>query len=82
VKYAFIKHYAQEHSVRRLCQVMDVHPSGIYAWQAQSHSARAKDDARLVDLFKQAWLESGGVYGYRKLTLDMRKMGRAAASIA
>jgi putative transposase len=25
--------------------------------------------------FKQAWLESGGVYGYRKLTLDMCDMG-------
>lgn len=24
---------------------------------------------------KQAWLESGGVYGYRKLTLDMRDLG-------
>ena len=23
----------------------------------------------------QAWLESGGVYGYRKLTLDMRDLG-------
>lgn len=30
---------------------------------------------RLLGLLKQAWLESGGVYGYRKLTLDMRDMG-------
>ncbi|MBB6579135.1 transposase InsO family protein [Comamonas odontotermitis] len=26
-------------------------------------------------MLKQAWLESGGVYGYRKLTLDMRDLG-------
>jgi putative transposase len=77
VKYAFIKRHAHEHSVRRLCQVMDVHPSGFYAWQAQPHSPRAKDDQRLVGLLKQAWLESGGVYGYRKLTLDMRELGES-----
>ena len=26
-------------------------------------------------MLKHAWLESGGVYGYRKLTLDMRDSG-------
>ena len=36
---------------------------------------RAKDDQRLSGLLKHAWLESGGVYGYRKLTLDMRDLG-------
>ena len=54
---------------------MAVHPSGYYAWQAQPLSPRAKDDQRLLGLLKQAWLESGGVYGYRKLTLDMRDLG-------
>ena len=29
----------------------------------------------MLGLLKQAWLESGGVYGYRKLTLDMRDLG-------
>jgi putative transposase len=33
------------------------------------------DDQRLLGLLKYAWLESGGVYGYRKLTLDMRDLG-------
>ena len=26
-------------------------------------------------MLKHAWLESAGVYGYRKLTLDMRDLG-------
>lgn len=29
----------------------------------------------MLRLFKHAWLESGRVYGYRKLTLDMRDLG-------
>ena len=54
---------------------MQVHPSGYYAWKAEPQSPRAKDDLRLSGLLKHAWLESGGVYGYRKLTLDMRDLG-------
>ncbi|MCZ8221458.1 MAG: IS3 family transposase [Acidovorax sp.] len=75
VRYAFIQRHEREHSVRRMCKVMQVHPSGYYAWKAAPQSLRAKDDQRLLGLLKQAWLESGGVYGYRKLALDMRDLG-------
>ena len=51
--------------MRRLCQMMDVHPSGYYAWRAEPLSERGKNDQRLIGLIKQSWLESGGVYGYR-----------------
>ena len=54
---------------------MDVHPSGYYAWKKQPLSDKVRDDQRLLGLLKQAWLESGCVYGYRKLTLDMRDLG-------
>ena len=75
MKYAFIERHEPQHSVRRMCKVMQVHPSGYYAWKARPQSAKAEDDQRLTGLLKQAWLESGGVYGYRKLTLDMRDLG-------
>ena len=77
MKYAFIKRHEDEYSVRRMCNVMTVHPSGYYAWKVEPASPRAKDDQRLLGLLKQAWLESGGVYGYRKLTLDMRDLGES-----
>lgn len=75
MKYAFIERHKRDHRVRLLCKVMAVHPSGYYAWRQQPHSARARDDQRLLGLLKQAWLESGGTYGYRKLTTDMRDLG-------
>ena len=75
MKYAFIQKHEHEYSIRRMCKVMVVHPSGYYAWKAEPVSPRARDDLRLQGLLKQAWLESGGVYGYRKLTLDMRDLG-------
>ena len=75
MKYAFIEQESGQHPVRRLCSVLGVHPSGFYAWRIQPKSIRSRDDARLLGLLKQAWLESGCVYGYRKLTLDMRDLG-------
>ena len=55
--------------------MMSVHPSGYYAWRAEPLSARAKSDQRLSSLIKQSWLESGGIYGYRKITEDLRDLG-------
>lgn len=61
--------------MRRLCQVMDVHPSGYYVWRRDPQSARAKEDRRLLGLIKQLWLESGCVYGYRKVHDDLKELG-------
>jgi putative transposase len=61
--------------VRTLCRVMQVNPSGYYAWRTQPHSVRARDDQRLLGLIKQCWLESGTVYGYRKIAHDLRDLG-------
>jgi len=54
---------------------MDVHPSGYYAWLKQPKPKRRKADERLTGLIKQFWLESGGVYGYRKIHSDLRDHG-------
>ncbi|BEP96338.1 IS3-like element ISSod17 family transposase [Acidovorax sp. A79] len=75
MRYAFIERHEHQHSVRRMCKLMTVHPSGYYAWKCDAVSSRGKDDQRLLGLLKHAWLESGGVYGYRKLTMDMRDLG-------
>ena len=56
---------------------MRVHRSGYYAWIKQPKSARQKDDERLLGLIKQFWLESGGVYGYRKVHQDLRETGES-----
>jgi len=56
--------------------VLDVHPSGFYAWLQQPHSQRHQADLRLTGQIKQFWLESGCVYGYRKVHLDLRDSGQ------
>lgn len=40
--------------------MMEVHPSGYYAWRATPVSTRQRENQRLLGLIKQSWLESGG----------------------
>ncbi len=54
-----------------MCQALQVHRSGFHAWLKEPESKRAKDDWRLTGLIKQSWLESGCVYGYRKIQSGM-----------
>ncbi len=58
-----------------MCRVMNVNPSGYYAWRKSPISIRQHEDNRLLGLIKQFWLESGGVYGYRKITDDLKDIG-------
>jgi putative transposase len=74
LKYAFIKQRADDYSIRRLCLTLKVHPSVYYVWLSEPQSARAKDDQRLLALIKHSWLESCGVYGYRKIHDDPREV--------
>lgn len=66
--------HQKEFRVRVMCRVLDVYFSGFYAWLHNPESPRAKVNRRLVGLTKQAWLESGGVYGYRNITLDLKDL--------
>lgn len=75
MRYAFINRHKAMYPVRQLCQALEVHPSGYYAWAGESLSTRAKDGRRLLGLIKQFWIESGGVYGYRKIYNDLREHG-------
>lgn len=54
---------------------MRVNRSGYYAWIKQPKSPRQREDDRLTGLIKQSWLESGCLYGYRKVHADLRYLG-------
>jgi len=79
VRYAFIKAQGSNFPVRHLCQWLEVHPSGYYAWCNKPRSARFRANERLTGLIKQFWLGSGGVYGYRKIYSDLRAYGEGCS---
>jgi putative transposase len=75
VRYAFIRAHQEQFPLRTLCRMMSVHRSGYYAWSKQSKFPRQKEGERLAGHIKQAWLESGSIYGYRKIHDDLRESG-------
>ena len=72
-----MRDHVREFSIAAMCRVLRIHRSGYYAWCRAPESARAREDRRLGGLVKQAWLESGCVYGYRKVRHDLREIGEA-----
>ncbi len=75
MKYAFIRAHRAEFSIRAMCRVLCVHFSGFYAWLKEPLSHRAQEDSRQTELIRQAWVDSGKAYGYRKLADDLRDQG-------
>ncbi|MCH7382266.1 IS3 family transposase [Acinetobacter dispersus] len=77
MRYAFIQDNQHIWTVRRLCSTLDIHHSGYYAWLKQPISKTAKKRQQLSGLIKKFWLESGGVYGYRKIHCDLKDVGES-----
>ncbi|MBN8551081.1 MAG: IS3 family transposase [Caldilineaceae bacterium] len=75
VRYAFVAEHRALFSVRAMCRCLRIQPSGFYAWVKNPLSRRAKEDARQTELLRQAWEDSGKVYGYRKLHDDLLDQG-------
>jgi putative transposase len=61
--------------VRTLCRTLCIERSGYYAWLKHPKSKRTRRNEQLIATLKQLWMESGCVYGYRKLHDDLQEIG-------
>ncbi len=77
--YDFIKGHRRTCSVQALCRVLDVAPSGYYAWLKQPLSNRAQEDARLLRLIRASFVTSQGIYGAPRVFLDLREAGETCS---
>lgn len=77
--YDFIKTHRQKHSVRVMCRLLGVAPSGYYAWLAQPVSDRGQEDARLLRLIRASFTASQGIYGAPRVFLDLREAGETCS---
>lgn len=75
MRYGFIRAHQRQFRIVSMCRVLEVNRSGYYAWLRAPLSARAREGRRQNGLIKQAWLESGGIYGYRKIHADLCELG-------
>ncbi len=77
--YGFIRAHRHEFSVKMMCRVLDVAPSGYYDWLKQPVSHRAKEDARLLSLIRASFVASHGIYGAPRVFLDLREAGETCS---
>ena len=75
MKYACIARHVGEHSVRLMCRVLGVAPSGFYRWRSGGPSARAKADEMLLLLVREAYRDSGETYGAPRIHQDLQDDG-------
>jgi putative transposase len=62
-----------------MCRTLDVTRSGFYAWLKRPLSDRALEDARLLGLIRASFVASHGIYGARRVFLDLREAGETCS---
>jgi len=77
--YQFIEAHRTEHPVDVMCRLLEVAPSGYYAWLKKPISDRAQEDARLIRLIRASFVGSHGVYGAPRVFLDLREAGESCS---
>jgi putative transposase len=77
--YIFIEKHRKQFSVQQMCRVLEVAPSGYYAWLQNPLSNRAKEDLRLLRLIRASFKASHGIYGAPRVFLDLREAGETCS---
>ncbi len=62
-----------------MCQALNVHRSGFYAWFKQPLSKREHDNQRLLERIKASYAESDGVYGSPRITHGLRRQSEKSS---
>ena len=77
MRYAAIERHRRQYSVRRMCRVLEISPSGYYAWCARPESARARDDRRLLVKIREIFQQSGKAYGSPRIAVELWAQGES-----
>jgi hypothetical protein len=77
--YEFIKAHRKRFNVRTMCRVLEVAPSGYYAWLQEPVCQRALEDVRLLRLVRASYAASHGIYGAPRVFLDLWEAGETCS---
>lgn len=75
MKFRFIHEHVLEFSLRLMCRVLGVSPSGYYAWRSRPESTRSREDRRLRTKIRSFHQKSRGTYGATRVHADLREEG-------
>ena len=75
MKYQCVADHRDALPVAMMCRVLEVKPSGFYAWLRRPPSQRAVDDQRYKKKVVEIYEEPDGVYGSRKVRDGLLDLG-------
>jgi putative transposase len=75
MRYLFIQQHAGSLPVRTMCQVLQVGPSGYYAWTRRVPRQREIKRLQVVESIRSVHLQSRGAYGAPRVHQALRKQG-------
>jgi putative transposase len=79
VKYAFIREHRQTFALARLCEMLEVSPSGYHDWRDRPESNRSQENKRLTAKVKYYHQESREIYGSPKIHEDLIAEGETCS---
>jgi putative transposase len=68
--------HRREYAITLMCRVLRVAGAGFYAWLHEPSNDHAKEDARLLDLIRESYTASHGVYGGSRIFGDLREVSQ------
>jgi transposase InsO family protein len=71
-----IEQLAQDFTVRDLCQVLGVWPSGYYAWRRGRETARELANRALLEQIQSVYEAQQGNYGSPRITRELQQQGQ------
>ena len=79
MKYAFVKTHRKEHTIYRLCEVLEVSSSGYYDWLERPESNRSRENQRLKGKIVHFHQASRKIYGSPRIYEDLREDGETCS---
>ncbi len=76
MRYRFVRQHAQQFPITLLCRVLEVSPSGYYAWRTRPESPRQQANRTLVGQIQAVQTHSRGTYGRRRVHAQLQAQGR------
>lgn len=66
---------SHQYAITTMCQVLRVARAGFYHWLHKPVSDREQENSRLLQLIRDSYSVSRGVYGARRVFDDLREAG-------
>jgi putative transposase len=75
MRFQFVDDHREEFHVTLMAKVLNVSPSGYYAWRRRPTSAREMANRQLIHQIKRVYKDNFGVYGSPRIYRELKDQG-------